>query len=215
MKHHMKRFLNRKTAGRQLAEKIAAYKSNQGIVLGIPRGGIPVAHEISHALLWPLGVIWVKKIGHPFSPEMAIGAVTETEILLSEEQTISDPYIQSAVEGIRDRFREMKQIIHDPTEKMDFTNKHIIIVDDGIATGHTILAAIQHLRKKKPAKIIVAIPVAPHDAVLKLENAADKVIVLYQPEFFTGISSFYEEFDQLTTEQAALYFKNHLHQWLD
>jgi putative phosphoribosyl transferase len=211
----MKRFLNRKTAGRQLAEKIAAYKSNQGIVLGIPRGGIPVAHEISHALHWPLGVIWVKKIGHPFSPEMAIGAVTETEILLSEEQNISDPYIQSAVEGIRDRFREMKQIIHDPTEKMDFMNKHIVIVDDGIATGHTLLAAIQHLRKKKPAKIIVAIPVAPHDAVLKLENAADEVIVLYQPGFFTGISAFYEEFEQLTTEQAALYFKNHLHQWLD
>lgn len=202
-------------AGEELAEKLIPYKPYRGIVMGIPRGGIPVANEISHALKWPLGLIWVKKIGHPFSPEMAIGAVTETEIFLGEEQALSDPYIQSAVEGIRDRFSEMKQSIHDPTEKMDFLNKHIVIVDDGIATGHTLLAAIQHMRKKRPAKIIVAIPVAPHDAVLKLENAADEVIVLYEPGFFSGISAFYDEFSQLTTEEAAAYFKNHFHQWLD
>ncbi|MFN5335319.1 MAG: phosphoribosyltransferase [Bacteroidota bacterium] len=211
----MKRFQNRKTAGRELAEKLVSYKSFPGIVLGIPRGGIPVAHEISHALHWPLGLVWVKKIGHPFSPEMAIGAVTETEVLLGADQTLSDPYIQSAVKGIRDRFTEMKMIIHDPTDKMDIRNKHIIIVDDGIATGHTLLAAIRHLRKKDPVKIIVAIPVAPHDAVVKLEDAADDVIVLYQPEYFSGISAFYEEFDQLATEEVAAFFKNHIHQWLD
>jgi predicted phosphoribosyltransferase len=211
----MKRFQNRKTAGCELAKKLADYKTYPGIVLGIPRGGIPVAHEISHVLQWPLGLVWVKKIGHPFSPEMAIGAATETEVLLGSEETLSDPYIQSAVKGIRDRFSEMKKLIHDPTEKMDFMNKHLVIVDDGIATGHTLLAAIQHLRKKKPAKIIVAIPVAPHDAVVKLEEAADHVIVLYQPDYFSGISAFYEEFNQLTTEEVAGFFKNHLHQWLD
>jgi len=211
----MKRFLNRKMAGQELAEKLLGYKHETGIVLGIPKGGIPVAYEISKELNWPLGLIWVKKIGHPFSQEMAIGAVTESEYFLSEEQEISDPYILSCIEGIRDRFTAMKKIIHDPTEKMDFRNKYIIIVDDGIATGHTIIAAIHHIRKKNPVKIIVTIPVAPHDAVLKLEKFADEVIVLHQPDFFTGISAFYEEFKQLTTEEAALYFKNHLHQWLD
>jgi predicted phosphoribosyltransferase len=109
----------------------------------------------------------------------------------------------------------MKKIIQDPTEKLNFYNKHIIIVDDGIATGHSIMAAIQQIRKKHPAKIIIAIPVAPLDAIRKIKTSADEVVVLCQPEYFTGISAFYDDFKQLTTEEAAAYFTNHHQCWLD
>ena len=211
----MKRFQDRATAGKTLAQKMIDYKPISGIVLAIPRGGIPVAYEIASTLHWPLGLLWVKKIGHPFSPEMAICAVTTNEILLGESQDLSDPYIQSAAQGIRDRFAEMKEIIHDPTDKLNFKNKHIIIVDDGIATGHTLLAGIQQIRKKQPAKIIVAIPVAPPDAIKNITKRADEIVVLHQPEYFTGISAFYEDFKQLTTEEAATYFKNNHTYWLD
>jgi predicted phosphoribosyltransferase len=90
-----------------------------------------------------------------------------------------------------------------------------LIVDDGIATGHTLLAGIQQIRKKQPAKIIVAIPVAPPDAIKNITKRADEIVVLHQPEYFTGISAFYEDFKQLTTEEAAAYLKNNHPYWLD
>jgi len=198
-----KKFLNRKAAGVALAEKLVEWKSQPGIVLAIPRGGIPVAAEIAAVLHWPLGLLWVKKIGHPFSQELAIGAVTESEIYTGQEVEITDPYVQSAAEGIRDRFASMKKALQDSTDKLNFKDKVIIIVDDGIATGHTLLAAIRQVRKKKPATVIAAIPVAPPEAIHTIETEANKVIVLHQPEYFTGISGFYEDFKQLTTEEAA------------
>lgn len=201
----MKRFLNRGTAGKELAEKLAIYKDKSCVVLAIPRGGVPLGFEISKTLECPLGLVWVKKIRHPLSPELAIGAVSPDDTFIEYNSIASDLYIHSEIERIRARFNEMKKTMEDPTCNTDLKNKIIILVDDGIATGHTISAAIRLLRKKMPAKIIVAIPVAPYDAIDKVSALADEVIVVYTPDLFTGISSFYEDFTQLQDEDVKYY----------
>jgi putative phosphoribosyl transferase len=201
----MKRFLNRETAGKEIAEKLAIYKDKSCVVLAIPRGGVPLGFEISKTLECPLGLVWVKKIGHPLSPELAIGAVSPDDMFIDYNSIASDLYLHSEIEKIRARFNEMKKTLGDPTGNTDLKNKIIILVDDGIATGHTISAAIRLLRKKLPAKIIIAVPVAPGDAVKKIKTIADEVIVLYIPEFFTGISGFYTDFTQLSDEDVAKY----------
>jgi predicted phosphoribosyltransferase len=109
---------------------------------------------------------------------------------------------------IRQRFSELKEKLKDNTEDIELKGKYLILTDDGIATGHTMIAAIRLLRKKLPKKIIVAVPVAPNDAIETLTAIADDVIVLYHPEWFTGIGSFYEDFTQLTDEKVKEYLRS-------
>lgn len=203
-------FANRAMAGRLLATKLLHLKNEQGIVLGIPRGGIPVAREIADALNWSLGLIWIKKIGHPYNPELAIGAASVDDIELNEYATkIPQDYIDERVKQIRSTFNRQQQNFPEYARSMDVHNKSIILVDDGMATGSTMLTAIRFIRKKKPSRIIAATPVAPHDAITKLEDIADEVIVLHQPGYFSGISAFYDEFPQLSDEEViASFMKN-------
>ena len=201
----MKRFLNREAAGEELAEKLGVYRYKPCAVLAIPRGGVPVGFKIAQKLSCSLGLVWVKKIGHPLSPELAIGAVSPDDMFVDYNSIASESYIKSEIQRIRIRFAEMKKKVQDPTDSIDLKNKIIILVDDGIATGHTISAAIRLLRNKMPAKIIVATPVAPDDAITKLMTLADEMVVSYTPEFFTGISSFYEDFTQLQDEDVKYY----------
>ena len=201
----MKQFLNRNSAGEELAKKLTIYKNKPCVVLAIPRGGVPVGFEVSKALNCPLGLAWVKKIGHPLMRELAIGAVSQDDSFIDYKSIVSDQYIQSEIQRIRSRFEEMKKIVQDQTEEIDLKDKILLLIDDGIATGHTILAGIHLLRKKNPAKIIVATPVAPEDAIQKLNSVADEVVVLYIPEFFTGISGFYSDFTQLEDEDVRHY----------
>jgi putative phosphoribosyl transferase len=201
-------FINRAMAGQLLATRLLHLKKENGIVLGIPRGGIPVACEIAKLLSWPLGAIWIKKIGHPYNPELAIGAASVDDIELNENAgTIPQDYIEERVKQIRTTFHEQQMYIPEHARNPDIRNKYIILVDDGIATGSTMLTAIRFLRKKIPFRIIVAIPVAPHDAVRHIEEMADEVIILHQPYFFTGISAFYDEFPQLSNDELGHYFK--------
>ena len=158
-------FINRTMAGQLLAARLLHLKKEKGIVLAIPRGGIPVAREIAEVLSWPLGVIWIKKIGHPYNPELAIGAANADDIELNQNAgNIPQDYIEERVRQIRTTFNEQQMYIPAHARNPDIRNKHIILVDDGIATGSTMLTAIRFLRKKNPSRIIVAIPVAPHDA---------------------------------------------------
>jgi len=202
--HH---FSNRKVAGELLAQKLIFLKDQQGIVLGIPRGGIPVAYEIAKTLAWPLGAIWIKKIGHPHNPELAIGAVSMDDIELNEyAENISRDYIDERVKQIRSAFIQQQQYFPKNSCNPLVYNKCVILVDDGIATGSTMLTAIRFIRHKKPSQIIVATPVAPNDALKKIEKIADEVVILHQPLNFTGISAFYDEFPQLSDDDAAAYF---------
>jgi putative phosphoribosyl transferase len=201
-------FVNRTMAGQLLATRLLHLKKEKGIVLAIPRGGIPVACEIAKLLSWPLGAIWIKKIGHPYNPELAIGAASADDIELNQNAgNIPQDYIEERVKQIRATFNEQQMYIPEHARNPDIRNKYIILVDDGIATGSTMLTAIRFLRKKNPSRILVAIPVAPHDAVRHIEALADEVIILHQPYFFTGISAFYDEFPQLSNDELGHYFK--------
>jgi putative phosphoribosyl transferase len=203
----MKKFNNREAAGEELAEKLMIYKNKPCVVMAIPRGGVPVGYAICKQLRCPMGLVWVKKIGHPLSPELAIGAVSPDDHIIDYKSAASDLYLKNEIEKIRSRFKEMKSKLNDKSENIDLKDKVIIVVDDGIATGHTIEAAIKMLRGKTHAKIIVATPVASENAVKNLAFYADEVVVAYVPDIFLGIGGFYTDFTQLSDEETAAYIK--------
>ncbi len=194
-------FQNRSRAGQALAKMLVPYSSEDAIVLGIPRGGVPVAYEIANFLKKPLGIVLVKKIGHPMNKEYAVGAVSlETELLLPDH-TISEAYIENEVKAIRQRLLELKKYFkgRDHTS-MQLKDKVVIIVDDGLATGNTMLNTIGLIKKCHPKKIVVAIPVAPKEAIDALKNEGVTVVVIEIPYFFNGIGAFYEDFTQVENE---------------
>jgi putative phosphoribosyl transferase len=194
-------FQNRCRAGQALAKMLLPYKTEDSIVLGIPRGGVPVAYEIANYLKKPLGIVLVKKIGHPMNKEYAIGAVSLEDQIIQADQTISDEYIKEEIKTVRQRLLNMKNYF----KGRDYTNmqlkdKVVIIVDDGLATGYTMLNTIGIIKKCHPKKIVVAIPVAPKEAIDLLKNEGVTVVVIEIPYFFNGIGAFYEDFTQVENE---------------
>jgi len=199
-------FKDRHDAGKQLAKTLLKYKSKKDVVvIGIPRGGVEVAFDTAKTLKVTLGIIVTKKIPHPNEPEFAIGAVSLGNYIINEDFKDLD-YIKKTV---REMNREIKRRYKEYTKGKfpDLENKIVIIVDDGLATGYTMLAAIKYARSKNPKKIIVAVPVAAQDSFEKAEQIADEVICLHVPKFFDAVGSFYQEFDQLEDDEVRFYLK--------
>ncbi len=195
-------FRDRVDAGKKLADKLSQYRSKDVVVLAIPRGGVVVGFEVAGDLGAPLSLIIPRKIGAPGNPELAIGAVTEegdayldSTIVsaLSVDQAYIDAVKQREVEEIK---RRMSSYLGD-RQRPELQGKTIILVDDGIATGSTMKAAIRSVRLHDPAEVVVAVPVAPPDTVESLKKLADSVICLKTPSFFYAIGQFYQEFDQV------------------
>lgn len=195
-------FFNREHAGELLAAKLKQYKSCNGVVLGVPRGGVPVACRVAAALHLPLDLVMVKKIGHPLQPEYAIGAVSLTERILVPHSEVSDDYIEERTAAIRQKMKAQYRSFRGDSVSVDLKGKTVIVVDDGIATGNTLMAAIQMLRKQEPAAIIVAAPVSSSSAQYKLQQVADAVEIVSVPAHFSGVGQWYEEFQQLTDEDV-------------
>jgi predicted phosphoribosyltransferase len=195
-------FLNRIDAGQQLAKKLKEYQHEQGVILAVPRGGVAVAYEVAKELEWPMDLILIKKLGHPKHKEYAIGAVSLSDRIVIPHADVSDEYIESETKQVRERLMEMRQKFMGNKPLVDVKGKTAIVVDDGIATGNTIYAAVELLRKQNPRKIIVASPVAPQSTVSKLMMEADELIVLDIPEEFIGVGRFYEDFTQVTDEEV-------------
>lgn len=196
-------FANREEAGMLLAKKLEAYKGNKDvIVLGIPRGGVPVAFQIAQQLHLPLEIILSKKIGHPGNPEYAIGAVTESLVYVDKSEGVSEEYINEEVKRIRKQIAERNKLFRGDKAPVNFKNKVVIVADDGIATGKTLLITIEMLRKAGVSKIIVASPVVPQSRVSYIENACDEFIYLYAPAYFDGVGAFYQEFQQVSDEEV-------------
>ena len=195
-------FFNREHAGELLAAKLERYKSCNGVVLGVPRGGVPVACRVAAALHLPLDLVMVKKIGHPLQPEYAIGAVSLTERILVPHSEVSDDYIEERTAAIRQKMKAQYRSFRGDSVSVDLKGKTVIVVDDGIATGNTLMAAIQMLRKQEPAAIIVAAPVSSSSAQYKLQQVADAVEIVSVPAHFSGVGQWYEEFQQLTDEDV-------------
>ncbi|MEL4455054.1 phosphoribosyltransferase [Lutimonas vermicola] len=193
-------YKDRNEAGFLLAKELEKYTKKDAVVLAIPRGGIPLGFIISRYLKLPLEVVLSKKIGHPLHKEYAIGAVTLKSRILSEAATdISPDYIEEETKKIRDKLHQRYLDYYGDGKPLLLKNKTLIIVDDGIATGNTILSIIKMLYDEKPDKIVVAIPVAPPDSIRKLKDSTfvDEVICPLVPGNFRAVGQFYENFDQV------------------
>lgn len=193
-------YKDRNEAGFLLAKELEKYSKKDAVVLAIPRGGIPLGFIISRHLKLPLEVVLSKKIGHPLHKEYAIGAVTLKSRILSEAATdISPDYIEEETKKIRDKLHQRYLDYYGDGKPLPLKNKTLIIVDDGIATGNTILSIIKMLYDEKPDKIVVAIPVAPPDSIRKLKDSTfvDEVICPLVPGNFRAVGQFYENFDQV------------------
>ena len=199
------KFANRVEAGKMLSIELREFKNQNVIVVALPRGGVPVAASISNELNAPLELFFSKKIGHPDNEEFAIGAVTKDSYSLNEEyQYLFPDYIKSEIERLQ---KEIKNKIEKFGGNSDPSNKTIILVDDGVATGRTIALAADYFKKQKAKSVIIAVPVSPYDSLHQLKKKVDAVICLYVPDDFSGIGQFYENFDQLTDEEMRSYLK--------
>ena len=196
------RFKNRAKAGQLLAEKLKKYNNSNTIVLAIPRGGVAIGYEVAKELHLPLDIILSKKIGHPINKEYAIGAVSMDNTILDEHPEISPEYIQAEIKKLRNSLREKYEMYSGNQQPIEIKHKNVIVVDDGIATGNTLLACLGMLRKKNPAKIIVAVPVLPSNTVLLFQKNADELVYLVASKYFRSIGEFYEQFDQVEDQEA-------------
>lgn len=195
-------FRDRNDAGRQLAQRLQDFRVTDSIVLAIPRGGVPIGYQIASQLGLPLEVILSKKIAYPDNEEYALGAVSTDSIVLNSDVYVDDEFIRMEAVRLRKVLKEKYNLFESRLEEIDLSNRNIILVDDGIATGSTVLACIETLRKKNPASITVATPVVPADRVRTFENASDQFIFLHAPSLFYSVGAFYEHFDQVDDSEV-------------
>jgi len=206
-------FKDRVEAGRLLGERLLVYKGKDIVVFAIPRGGVVVAYEVATMLDCPLDLIVPRKIGAPLQPELAIGAVAQDgTIVLNHELVetlgISESYIhEEAKRQIQEIERRMRKYRGEKRPYPTLKDKIVILVDDGIATGATVRAAILSLRKQGLASVIIAVPVGSSDTVESLGKEADEVVCLELPEDFYAIGQFYEEFPQMSDEEVTTLMK--------
>jgi len=200
-------FRDRVEAGKQLVQALKTGSEN-AIVLAVPRGGVVVGYEVARALGVPLDVIVTKKIGAPDNPELAIGAVAEdgTFILdddLVERLGVPKEYVKQEVERQRQEIQRRLLRYRGDIPYPNLKNREVIVVDDGVATGSTLKAALRLLRNKGAKKVIVAVPVGPPDTIRELEKLADRVVCLQTPEPFYAIGQFYKDFAQTSDEEVT------------
>ena len=198
-------FRDRIEAGTLLAAKLKKYKSTSGIVLAVPRGGVPVAFAVAKELGFPVEVVLTKKIGHPMNKEYAIGAASLTDYFVIPHENVSEEYIQEELKLIRANLKKMYARFMGDKEPADIKDKTVIVIDDGIATGNTLLGTIHVLRKGKPGKIVIGVPVASKSAMRKLSTEVDEVVAVMVPDEFHGVGAFYEDFGQVSDEEALFY----------
>ncbi|WEK21048.1 MAG: phosphoribosyltransferase family protein [Candidatus Pedobacter colombiensis] len=198
-------FEDRGQAGRFLADELLSYKDEPGIILAIPRGGIPIAYEVAKKLNFPVEILLIKKIGHPLNKEYAIGTASLNDYYIIPVLDVSSAYIKNELKSIRTTLEHMQDLFLGSKQPTDLKGKTVILIDDGMATGHTILGTVNIIKKSNPGKIIVAIPVASIDAVEKLSKKVDKVVALIVPEEFGAVGAFYENFDQVSENDVQVY----------
>jgi putative phosphoribosyl transferase len=207
-------FKDRSDAGRKLAKALAAYKDQCPVILALPRGGVPVAAEVAAALHAPLDLILVRKIGLPIQPELAMGAVVDggAPIIVRNEDVIRWEGIdETEFKAICDselvEIERRRQRYLGSRERSDVAGRIAIVIDDGIATGATIRAALRATRVRNPKKLVLAVPVAPTDNLVALRSDADEVVCLEDYEFFGAIGGYYANFNQVADEEVIKMLK--------
>ena len=206
-------FKDRQEAGRKLISKLHQYKDRADvIVLGLPRGGIVTAFEIAQGLNLPLDLIVTRKIGAPDNPEFAIGAITEDGEGIFDAVTISTyrisrQYIDEEIKKEKKEAERRLKVYRENRPPLNLQDKTVILVDDGVATGATLRAAIRSAKIKNAKKIVVAVPVIARDILEKIKNEVDEIVYLDAPLFFSAIGSFYEVFAQTEDEEVVALMK--------
>lgn len=189
----------------ELAAKLRKYRNDPCVVLAVPRGGVPVAYAVASELGFPVEVVLTKKIGHPMNKEYAIGAASLTDHFIIPHENVSDSYIEQELATIRTRLKEMYKRFMGDDQPQQLEGKTVIVIDDGIATGNTMLGTVHVLRKSNPGKIIIGVPVASQSAVRKLAKVVDEVVTVLVPDEFYGVGAFYEDFAQVSDEEVMSY----------
>lgn len=200
---------DRKEAGRLLADKLAKYAGRRDVVvLGLARGGVEVAHEIARALKAPLDVFLVRKLGVPGYQELAMGAISTGGVQVInpdvvEEFGLSQAEIHGVADAERRELGRRERVYRGQRRRLDVRGRTVILVDDGIATGSTMRAAIAAVRRSEPARVVVAVGVAPLSTYMILGSEADEVVCLLTPRDFRAVGEFYENFPQLSDEEVS------------
>ena len=205
-------FRNREEAAGLLARRLARYRDTQPLVLAVPRGAVPMARIVAEALDGDLDVVLVHKIGAPGNPEYAIGSVAETgEVALRFGRGAEAPdwYVDEVAQQELASLRRRRAVYSPDRPPLDPAGRVTIVVDDGIATGATLAAALRLVRRCGPRKLIAAVGVAPRESLAEVEALADEVVCLDTPPFFLGVGGCYEEFPQVSDDEVVAQLRGH------
>lgn len=200
----MRIFKDRKSAGILLANRLKKTKAD--LVLAIPRGGVVVAASVANSLNLPLDIVVTRKIGAPMQPELALGAVDPDGEVVWDEKLLQELGMRKEVLGeiIKNEWKEVKrrEDLYRGAKKLEVDQKTVILVDDGMATGSTTLSAIKYL-KRHGAKVILAVPVASQEALKKIKDECEEIMILHTPEYFQAVGQFYQEFESVEDEEVV------------
>jgi len=198
-------FKNRQEAATRLAERLAIYRGQHPLVLGLPRGAVPMARTIADALEGDLDVVLVRKLKAPGQPELAIGAVDESGVVLKGQlfDMASEQYVAEEVRTERKLIGDRRALYTRAQPAVDPAGRIVILVDDGIATGSSMLSAIHSVRARHPKKVVVATGVAPSSSLRALRAEADEVVCLYAPDDFYAVGQFFQDFSEVTDEMVV------------
>ncbi len=206
------RVRDRTDAGEKLGEELVSLGIEADIVLAIPRGGLPLGREVADALDAELDVIVASKIGAPGNPELAIGAAaSDGSYWLNEEMIarldVDQRFIDEGIEREAENAREKLEFMRGQEELPELEGKRVVVVDDGVATGSTAIACLRQVKNAGAGKVVLAVPVGPRGTEEKLGGEADEIIVLETPRSFGAVGAFYEDFEQVTDEEARRYLE--------
>ncbi len=203
-------YRDRQEAGRELAGELAGLNLVDPVILALPRGGVPVAAEVARALKAPLDVVIVRKVGAPGNAELAVAAIVDgnpPDIVLNREiieaYDLDDEALRHLVSGARPELERRRRVYRNGRQARSISGKTAVLVDDGAATGATMKVAIRAMRRRSPKEVIVALPVAPPEAIAELTREADRVICLRQPARFRALGYHYQHFPQLTDDEVV------------
>ena len=205
-------FENRKDAGIQLGKALGKYKNENPLVIGIPRGGIETAFYVAKELEAEMIAVVSRKLGYPDNPEVAMGAIAEDgSIYLTElgRGKVSPQDLEAVLEKEKLEMKRRIQVLRKGKELPPLSGKTILVVDDGMATGATLMATLKLCQNQNPKKIVVGVPIAGKDAYTRLEKLADEVLILEQPEYFQAVSQGYLRFSNLSDEETLHFIEQH------
>jgi len=204
-------FKDRREAGQELAAELAKLRLPEPVVLALPRGGVPVGAEVAAALNAPFDLVFVRKVGAPGDPELAVAAIVDgdpPDVVFNREiieaYALSDSDLRALIDLERPELERRRLAYRGERQILSVSGRTVILVDDGAATGTTMKAAVRALKRRSPREVVVALPVAPLETVEELAREADKVVCLSQPPHFHALSYHYSKFPQLTDEEVTV-----------